>query len=226
MNGHQADQWIDFADELEEAGAAGIELSIHHGALMQFPEPRAIESLIVQAVREINASVTIPIYVKLTHQYTSIAQLARELQSGAQGLVLFGRQPDIDIDLHQLQLKTRWGLTPVGSIERSIRTIMQVHACCPSMPIAASGGIGSADDAIKALLAGSDVAMVTSAIYREGVSVVGSLIDGLVEFMERHQMQSIRDLQFNRPLQFATDQERSQYIQALSARWNAQSPTP
>jgi dihydroorotate dehydrogenase (fumarate) len=225
LNGHNADQWIDFADELEEAGAAGIELNIHHGPASQFRDSREIESLVVHAVSEINASVTIPIFVKLSNEYTSISHLARELQSGIQGLVLFGRRPNVDIDLDQIQLKTQWGLTSAGSVAHSLETIMQVHGCCPSIPIAANGGIGSSEDVVKALLAGADVAMVTSAIYRDGVEVIGSFIDGLTKFLEAHQMQSIRELQTARPLQFASEEERSSYIKALSARLDSERVT-
>lgn len=225
LNGYRANQWTDFADELEEAGAAGIELNIHHGSAIQFREPREMESLVIDAVREINATVNIPIFVKLSHEYTSISHLARELQSGAQGLVLFGRRPDVDIDLERLQLQTSWGLTSAGTIAHSWGTIMQVHGCCPSLPLAASGGIASAEDVIKSLLAGADVAMVTSAIYREGVAVIETWIDGLSKFMERHQMTMIRDLQMSRPIRFASEEERARYIKALSAMLDSQSLT-
>lgn len=221
LNGHTAGRWVDYADELEEAGAAGIELSIHHGPVREYDDPRAIEQLIIDAVREINASISIPLFVKLSHQYTSISHLARELQSGTQGMVLFGRRPNVDISLDDLSLKTQWDLTPAGSITGSLDTIMQVHSHCPSMPLAASGGIGSAADVIKALVAGADVAMVTSAIYRDGPNVIRLLVDGLRQFMTSHQIMSIYQLQMNRPLEFATEEERDHYIRALSARLNA-----
>ncbi len=218
LNGHGGDQWSDYADELEEAGAAGIELNIHCGPSREFEDPRVFESIVVDTVGQINAAVTIPLFVKLTHQYTSVSHLARQLQSGAQGLVLFGRRPDVDICLDDLSLVTRWGLTSAGSIVHSLSTIMQVHGCCPSMPIAASGGIDSADDTIKALMAGADVAMVTSAIYRQGAELIRSLTEGLERFMASKQFRSIAELQMRRPLEFSTDQERANYIKALSAR--------
>jgi len=221
LNGHTAERWIDYADELEEAGAAGIELNIHHGPVREYDDPRAIEQLIIDAVREVNASITIPLFVKLSHQYTSISHLARELQSGTQGMVLFGRRPNVDISLDDLSLKTEWELTPAGSITGSLDTIMQVHSHCPSMPLAASGGIGYAGDLIKALVAGADVGMVTSAIYRDGPNVIRLLVDGLRQFMTSHQIMSIYQLQMNRPLEFATEEERDHYIRALSMRLNA-----
>ena len=72
---------------------------------------------------------------------------------------------------------------------------MRIHSFCPAMSLAASGGIGSPEDVIKVLLAGADVAMVTSAVYREGPDVIRTLIDGLRVFMEKHHMTSIVELQ-------------------------------
>lgn len=89
------------------------------------------------------------------------------------------------------------------------------------MPLAVCGGIGSPSDVIKVLLAGADVAMVASAIYREGPDVIRTFLDGLTVFMERHHIQSIEDLQTNRPLEFDSEDERREYVQALSARLKA-----
>jgi dihydroorotate dehydrogenase (fumarate) len=218
LNGHKADRWVDYADELEEAGAGAIELSIHHGSVRDFEDPRAIEQQIVTAIREISASLTIPVFVKLSQHYTSVSHLAQELQSGTQGLVLFGRRPNVDVSLDDFRLKSEWGLTSSGSITESLATIMEVHSFCPSMPLAACGGIGNACDVAKAILAGADVAMVTSALYREGVDVIRQLVDGLRQFMKANQMRTMQDLVMHRPLQFATDQERANYIKALSSR--------
>jgi dihydroorotate dehydrogenase (fumarate) len=117
-----------------------------------------------------------------------------------------------------MKLNSSWGLTVGGSITHSLTQIMRSHAFCPAMPLAASGGIASPPDAIKTLLAGADVAMVTSAIYREGASIIRILNDGLREFMERNHLISMRDLQLKRPLEFANDEDRAAYIAALTAR--------
>ena len=92
------------------------------------------------------------------------------------------------------------------------------------MSIAASGGIASSEDVIKILLAGADVAMVTSELYRSGPEVIEKLLDGLVEFLEQHQFSSLIDLQMRRPIEFAHEEERVHYVAALSARLNVVPP--
>jgi dihydroorotate dehydrogenase (fumarate) len=221
LNGESGGNWPAFAKELQQAGAAAIELNIHHAPPRDFSAPRDAEDRVVKLVAKIDAVIDIPLFLKLGRDYTSLSHLTHRLLSGVHGLVLYGRTPDIDICLDSLQLKTTWGLTQSGSIMESIGAIMRVHGFCPAMPLAASGGIGSPGDVIKVLLAGADVAMVTSAIYREGPDVIRTFIDGLIVFMQRHRMHSIRELQTSRPLEFSSEQERHDYVKALSTRLQA-----
>lgn len=217
LNGFTAGGWMDFAGELEEAGAAAIELHVHRARAKRFGGSAEIEATILAAVQEINAAITIPLFVKLGRSFTSIPHLACQLLSGAQGLVLHGRAPSVDICLDSLKLASRWSLTSGGEAFDALDTLMQVHGYCPAMPLAASGGISHADHLIKAVLAGADVGMVTSVIYREGPDVIRTILDGLIQFMEGHHLKSLRDLQLRRPLQFSDDEERSAYIAALAS---------
>ena len=218
LNGYTAGGWADFAGELQEAGASGVELNIHHPPTREYDGPRELEEEILEVVQDVNAAISIPLFVKLGVNFTSMPHLARRLLSGVQGLVMHGRAPETDICLDTIRLNTDWGLTPSGSVTQSLGKIMRVHAYCPALPIAASGGIGTPEDVIKALLAGADVAMVTSALYRNGPDVIRIFCDGLTEFMKRHQLSSMNDLQRMRPIEFASPEERSSYMEALSSR--------
>lgn len=226
LNGFTSGGWMDFAGELEEAGAAAIELHVHHARAKNYGGSAEIESTILAAVQEINAAITIPLFVKLGRSFTSIPHLACQLLSGAQGLVLHGRAPSIDISLDSLKLASRWSLTSGGEAFDTLDTLMQVHGYCPAMPLAASGGISHANHLIKAVLAGADVGMVTSAIYREGPDVIRTILDGLSQFMESHHMESLRELQRRRPLQFSDDEERSAYIAALASHLDREPLVP
>ncbi|QDT02098.1 Dihydroorotate dehydrogenase B (NAD(+)), catalytic subunit [Rubripirellula lacrimiformis] len=217
LNGFTAGGWMDFAGELQAAGAAAIELNVHHGRAEDYESSGEIEATIRDAVRDINAAIQIPLFVKVSRNFTSIPHVARQLLSGASGLVLHGRAPTVDLCLDTLKLASRWRLTRSDEEPESLDMLMQVHSYCPAMPLAASGGIGHADHLIKTLLSGADVAMVTSAIYREGPNVIRNLLDGLTRFMESHHMQSMLDLRTQRPLQFNSDEERAAYITALTA---------
>ena len=125
--------------------------------------PREAEDAVVNLVSMIDKAITVPLFLKLGRDYTSLGHLAHRLLSGVDGLVLYGRSPDIDVCLDTVDLTSEWGLTEAGAISHSLGSITRIHCYCPAMPIAASGGIGSPSDVIKAILAGADVAMVTSA---------------------------------------------------------------
>jgi dihydroorotate dehydrogenase (fumarate) len=218
LNGEVGGNWLDFAGELQEAGAEAIELNIHIPPPRDFEGPRDVENKIVELVATIGQSITVPLYVKLGNEFTSLGHLAARLASGAQGLVLFSRSPDVDFSLDNLQIKTKWGLTQPGSVTQCLSAVMKVHAFCPMMPLAVSGGIGNASDYIKVLLAGADVGMITSTIYREGPHAIRALLDGLLLYMEKRQWTSMAELQAHRPLEFDSEDLRLDYVKALAAR--------
>lgn len=218
LNGYNAGRWMDFAGELQEAGAAAIELNVQHPRGHQKTEPVEIEDAIVESVREINSAIGIPLFVKLGTGHTNVPALAQRLMSGTQALVMFGRTPDLDICLDSFKLRSHWGLSQPGTVTNYLDTVMQVHAACPAISLAVSGGVGHADDVLKAILAGADVTMVTSILYREGPDAIRAMIDGVVVFMEKHGCKCLRDLHLKRPLEFDSDEERTVYMTALSAR--------
>ncbi len=218
LNGESQGNWLDFAGEVEEAGASAIELAVHHSCGASDQCPREMEASVVRLVKSINDSISIPLFLKLGREYTSLGDLSRQLMSGCQGIVMYGRKPDVEICLDTLTARTAWHLTSPGSIRHSIAAIMRVHATCPAMSLAACGGISGSEDVVRAILAGADVAMITSAIYRDGPDVIRVLNDGLVNFMERHHLTSMQELQSRRPLEFDWDCERAAYATALSSR--------
>lgn len=221
LNGDSGGNWLLFAEQLQKAGAAAIELNVHHSPPSEYSGPREMEDRIVELASAVGRAVSIPLFMKLGREYTSLPHFSRRLLSGTQGLVLHGRAPDIDICLDTFQIKASWGLTQSGEMTESLGSIMRIHSYCPAMPLAVCGGIGSPGDVIKVLLAGADVAMVTSAVYREGPDVIRTLIDGLMLFLERHHMQSTQDLQAHRPLGFGSEEERRNYVEALSSQLEA-----
>lgn len=219
LNGECSENWWEFAAELENAGVDAVEWFIRHPHPSEYRDPREVEDAIVATARKLNERLTIPLFIKLSRNYTSIAHLARRLLTNAQGMVLFGRSPTVDIQLDSFQLATSWGLTTAGSIAKSLESIMRVHDYCPEMSLAGSGGIGNSCDLIKVLLAGADVAMVSSAIYRDGTTVIGTLLEGLINFMERHHIKSLTDLKSMRPVVSASDADRLDHIKAFSTRF-------
>jgi len=194
ISGGSSTPWENVVAKIESAGAHAIEFSFRQSNPRVYRGPREIEDSIVESAKRINDLVSIPLIVKLTRNYTSIGDLGRQLNNYVQGLVLFGRAPVIDIELDSLKLSSSWGLTQPGSIVQSLESIMGVRANCPELPLAACGGIDTSIDLIKALLAGANAAMITSSIYRNGASAIGSMIEGLKCYMERHEMNSMAEL--------------------------------
>ena len=218
INGSNARAWTRFACELEEVGANGIELNVYHPPAEEFDDPRELEDNLVNAITEIRKAVLIPVYVKLCRQYTSVPHVVSRLAGIADGVVMFGREPDLDICTSEISVRNHWGLTESGSISHSLATILRTHRFCPQMPIAASGGIGSGGDVVKALLAGADVTMVTSAIYRESSAVIQTLLNGIEVFMKQHKICTMQELANLRPLGFTSKEERRRYTESLASR--------
>ncbi len=216
LNGQTDGDWLGFAGELQAAGANAIEFSVHHRNVSEYDDPRQLEDQVVELAKTINKSITVPLFMKLHREYASVGHLARRLVSGAQGLVLYARAPEIDITLDSLQLATSWGLTPPGDISESLRGVMSVHSHCPAMPLAASGGIGRPRDLVKVLLGGADVGVIVSAVYRDGPDVIRVMRDGLIQFMESHRFSSMNEMQSKRPLDFSSDEERLRTIKGLT----------
>ncbi len=194
LSGSCSKAWGSIAKQIESAGADAIELSVRQPNPEQFFDSVAIENAILECAESIDASVAIPLLGKLTRSYTSVGHLAQQIQRCVQGLTLFGRARAVDIELDSLKMTSKWEMTEPGSIVQSLETIMRVRSLCPNLSIAASGGIWNSADLIKALLSGANAVMVTSAIYRDGATVIGSLIEGLIHYMELHDMNSLPEL--------------------------------
>lgn len=218
LNGQTDGDWLDFAGELQEAGADAIEFGVHHRPPSQYDDPREIEAEVADFARKIDESITVPLFLKLHREYTSVSHMARRLVSGCQGLILFTRDPELDISLDNCRIQTSWQLSQSGSISPLIRALMSVYGYCPAMPLAGSGGIGCSEDLIKVLLGGADAAVVCSAVYREGPDVIRKMLDGLTKFMERNRIESLNELQSRRPLEFSGEEDRMNVISGLLTR--------
>jgi dihydroorotate dehydrogenase (fumarate) len=216
LHGGSDGNWLDFAGELQATGANAIELNVHHRPDNDYNEPRELEDQVIELVKTIRTSITVPLFLKLHREYTAVSHLARRLVSGVQGLVLYARDPEIDIALDSLTLQCKWEMSPPGVLSPTLRALMSVYGHCPAMPLAGNGGIGRPEDVIKTLLAGADAAMIVSAVYREGPDIIRTMLDGLTQFMESHRICSLKQLQSKRPLAFTGEQDRLNTIEGLS----------
>ncbi len=220
LNGATPGGWLTHARELEQAGADAIELNVYRLATDLYETGPEIETRIVQMAAAIKTEVRIPVAVKLSPFHTALANFALRLdQAGVEGLVLFNRfyQPDIDIEalevdrsLHlstpeELPLRLRWLAILSGKIRPSL---------------AASGGVHSAKDAVKAIMAGAHAVQIVSALLKHGPDYLRLLYDELVGWVGEHDYTSIREMRGNMSLAKCPDPaayERANYIHILQS---------
>jgi dihydroorotate dehydrogenase (fumarate) len=223
LNGRTPQSWLKFGRVIEQAGADALELNMYEVPADLSVPGTAIEDRLEAVVKDLKRVLTRPLAVKLSPFFTAFANVAHRLdRAGADGLVLFNRfyQPDIDIRTMtveplaelstsaELRLRLRWAAILHGRIRPSI---------------AVSGGVVEPDDGIKALLAGADVVQMVSGLLRHGPTHVELMRQGLERWMTWHGMNRLEDVRGSLSLRFTDDRssfERAQYIRTLHS-WSA-----
>jgi dihydroorotate dehydrogenase (fumarate) len=194
LNGVSTGGWIDYAKKIEDAGADALELNTYYLAAEPDQAGADVEQMYLDLVAELKASVHIPIAIKLGHQFSAFANMARRLdQAGANGLVLFNRfyEPDYDLESleivpdvrlstpHELRIRLRWVAILCGRVKADL---------------ALTGGVHDAADVIKAVMAGAKVAMTTSALLEHGIPYLGTMLRDLTTWMEEHEYESVQQM--------------------------------
>jgi dihydroorotate dehydrogenase (fumarate) len=220
LNGVSTGGWIGYAKKIEQAGADAVELNIYY--VPTDPEMTAgqVEDMYVELVRDVKASVKIPVAVKLGHAFSALAHLARRLdRAGADALVLFNRFYLPDFDLERLEVVPR--LTLSSSHELLVRlhwvAILYSHI---EADLAVTGGVHAGEDALKAMMAGARVAMMTSALLKHGIEHVRAVRARMLDWMEAHEYESIEQMQGSmsyRSVREPAAFERANYMKVLSS---------
>jgi len=218
LNCADTGSWSGYAREIERAGADALEVNIY--AVEADPKLRAeeIEWRHVAIVESIRAAVKLPIAVKLSPFYTSVANVAaRMVAAGAQGLVLFNRflQPDISVD--RLAAQVGLNLSTPAEALLPLRWVGLLHGRVDA-DIAASTGVHDAAGAAKMLLAGATVVQLASTLIRNGVPHLGRIRSGLEDWMDKRGFETLGDLRGTLSQRAVQDQrayERAQYVQLI-----------
>lgn len=186
LNGTSRGGWTRFAELVEEAGAAALELNIYRIASDAEVSGFDVENEYAELVASVRDIVDLPLAVKIGPQFSSIANMCRRLiDAGADGLVLFNRFYQPDIDLADLTVAPHLELSSSEELRFALRWVAMLRSQIPGS-IATTTGVHSAEDVVKAVLAGSDVAMMTSALLKHGPTHVSAVLEGVVRwFTER-----------------------------------------
>jgi dihydroorotate dehydrogenase (fumarate) len=220
LNGISTGGWIGYARKIEEAGADALELNVYYIPTDADMTGEEVERRYTELVRDVKASVGIPVAVKLGHTFSAPANLARRLdRAGADALVLFNRFYLPDFDLETLEVVPH--LTLSNSHELLVRlhwvAILHGHV---RPDLAVTGGVHTAQDVLKAMMAGARVAMMTSALLLRGIEHLAAVRAGLLEWMEAHEYESIRQMQGSmsyRSVREPSAFERANYMKVLSS---------
>jgi dihydroorotate dehydrogenase (fumarate) len=221
LNGTTPGGWLAFARLLAEAGADALELNVYRLVTDAERRGEEVEAETVEMVREVKAAVAVPVAVKLSPFYTALVHFAHALvAAGADGLVLFNRFYQPDIDVEALAVTPALHLSDSGELLLRLRWLA-ILSGRTGASLAASGGVHTATDVVKALLAGADAVQVVSALLERGPEHLGRLRRGLEEWLESHGVDSLGAMRGRLDLERCADPgayERANYLYILQQR--------
>jgi dihydroorotate dehydrogenase (fumarate) len=218
INGTSKGGWVRYAKMMQDAGADALELNVYYIAADPDMTCEDVESRYLDLVAAVKQSVTIPLAVKVGPYFSAMANMAKRLTAaGADGLVLFNRflQPDIDLDT--LETTPKLVLSDPYELLAPLRWVAILHGRV-DVSLAITSGIHDGPALIKALLAGADVGMVASAIYLKGFKQLQEILQGLTAWMEEKEYESVEQLKGSMSQENCPDPEafaRGNYMKTL-----------
>ena len=219
LNGSSAGGWTNYAQQIQQAGADALELNIYYIPTDLDLAGEVVEETYINILRAVKANVTIPVAVKLSPFFSNFANMAKRLDAaGANGLVLFNRFYQPDIELETLEVKPNILLSTPMAMRLPLRWIALLHGKL-SASLAATSGIHRAADALKMLMVGADVTMLCSTILRHGIPQIAMIERDLVDWLEEHEYESISQLKGSLSQKNCAEPaafERAQYMKALT----------
>ncbi len=219
LNGSSAGGWVEYARLIQKAGADALELNIYYIPTDLNLSGEIVEDTYLNILRAVKAEVTIPVAVKLSPFFSNFANMAKRLDdTGADGLVLFNRFYQPDIELESLEVRPNILLSTPMAMRLPLRWIALLHGKL-NASLAATSGIHRASDVLKMLLAGADVTMLCSTVIRHGIPQIAMIERDLTDWLKEHEYESVSQLkgslsQKNCPEPAAF--ERAQYMKALT----------
>jgi len=220
LNGSSVGGWTEYAKKIQKAGADALELNIYYIPTDMNLAGEAVEDTYINILKAVKSEVTIPVAVKLSPFFSNFANMAKRLdQAGANGLVLFNRFYQPDIELETLEVKPNILLSTPMAMRVPLRWIALLYGKLDAS-LAATSGIHRASDALKMLMAGADVTMLCSTIIRHGIPQIAMIERDLVDWLEEHEYESVSQLKGSLSQKKCAEPaafERAQYMKALTS---------
>jgi dihydroorotate dehydrogenase (fumarate) len=219
LNGISSGGWVEYAHRIEQAGADALELNIYYLPTDPDLSGAELEEDFVQLVRDVRAKVTLPIAVKLSPYFTALPNMAKRIvEAGANALVLFNRFYQPDFDLEELEVVPNLILSTSHDLRLPLRWIAILYGRIQA-DFALTSGVHTAQDVLKAMMAGANVAMMTSALLESGIGRIMHILIDLQEWMEEHEYVSIEQMRGSMSQRAVAEPaafERANYIKALN----------
>ncbi|GAB3394400.1 beta/alpha barrel domain-containing protein [Azotobacter armeniacus] len=212
LNGASATNWTRYAALLEEAGADALELNLYFVPVDPLESGAAVEQRYLDVLSNVRQTVKIPIAVKMPPYFSSIGNMASRLtEASADGLVIFNRYLQPDIDLQRMELSSELELSSAREIRLPLQWIALLAGRIKGS-LAASGGVENVEQVVKYLLAGADTVMTTAAILRHGPDYVRTLLAELEAWLGRRQLESLEQVRGS--MSWLRLKKRDNYVRA------------
>lgn len=194
LNGASVGGWTDYATLIEEAGADALELNVYYVPANTNVTGEEVETLYLEILSAVRQAVTIPVAIKLSPFFSSVANMAMRLADhGADGLVLFNRFYQPDFDLENLEVKPRLVLSDSDDLRLPLRWVAILYGRVDA-DFAITSGIHTSRDVIKGLMAGAKVTMMASELLQNGVRRIGQVLNEVVMWLSEHEYESIMQM--------------------------------
>jgi dihydroorotate dehydrogenase (fumarate) len=220
LNGFSKGGWIKYAKRLEEAGADALELNIYFVPTDPVFSSSKIEQNYLEIFQSIKSTVKIPVAVKLSPFFSSLANMAKQLDdAGADGIVLFNRFYQPDIDLENLEVTPNLILSTPHDIRLPLRWIAILYGQLQAS-LAATSGVYNAQDVLKLIMAGADVTMLCSVLLKNGIEYVSDILKEMQEWMKAHEYESVQQMKGSmsqKSCQNPDSFERAHYMKILQS---------
>ena len=220
LNGITPGGWVDYAKLMEQAGADALELNYYDIPSDPFKTGAQIEARAVALVEAIREHVTIPIAVKLSPFFSSLPNFVKQiLGAGANGVVLFNRFYQPDINIEDLDTESVLELSSPSELRLRLRWLALLSAQIETS-YAATGGVHSAQDAVRAIMAGAHVVQIVSALLRNGTDHLATVLSDLTQWLEEHEYDSLAQMRGTMNLKHCPDAtafERANYLRILKS---------
>jgi dihydroorotate dehydrogenase (fumarate) len=220
LNGVTSEGWTDYARQMQQAGASGLELNVYYIPSGLDESGREVEQRYLDIIKAVKGAVTIPVAMKLGPFFSAMGHMARRLdEGGADALVLFNRFYQPDFDLEKREVVPDLELSTPREIRLPLLWLAVLHGKLRAS-LAATTGVHSAVEIVKYVMAGADAVMTTSALLANGIPFLGKLVADLGAWMEARQYASVAQMRGSMSQERVSDPtafQRANYIRILES---------